>query len=232
MNTDFVELDLQQLPAGVESVVVVVSASDNFDTSTTSFRVTLTGNAPVFANFNNQPITLDSATFNSTGLLVTGVQATDLDPFDAVTVTRRAYNRDPLLFALDQRLGLFQLGGSYYTNSVGQNEKWIRSGLENSWYVILPEGELVAVPDGSTIDVQNNTVANVGIDAYTNPALLHQALQPVAVGNITVSDPDANLNDVRLTGTGFSGIFYLGLEADDDNPLSLPVIASLKVTVN
>ncbi|MGF1580556.1 MAG: hypothetical protein ACFCD0_14435, partial [Gemmataceae bacterium] len=110
----------------------------------------------------------------SSPLRVEGIFARDSDLGDVLpTVTRRVFDRDPTLFNLDTSLGLFQLGGTYYTNSVGQNEKWVRSGVENSWYVILPTGAFVSVPDGATVDAVNNTVANLGVEVYDNPALLH-----------------------------------------------------------
>ncbi len=77
----------------------------------------------------------------------------------------------------DQQYGLRAPdAGHYYTNHRGGNEKYFQStGGVTGWYYMLPNGDLYDYTDSSFSSLAGNMVASFPTEAYTTPALLHDA---------------------------------------------------------
>jgi hypothetical protein len=96
-------------------------------------------------------------------------------------------------------------------------EKWLRSAVNNSWFAILPNGEVHNV--GSlTAGGIGPVVAMLDSDYYNNPALLFAAPNPGNVPTIT-----ANVTGTQSTGftlhlnipAGYTGRFRVVLQLTD-----------------
>ncbi len=77
-------------------------------------------------------------------------------------------NGDSQLYALGQQLGL-GYAGSYFLNSMGQNEKWLL-GVKSQWYCLLPDGELRRwLGDAPSTLATAALVATLTPGAYNDP---------------------------------------------------------------
>ena len=101
-------------------------------------------------------------------------------------LAQKAYN-------LDRQLGLVQYGGSYYTNLLGVQEKYLYSN-NGTWYIILSNGVLHRW--GGTI-INSTLVDTLSPEYYNNPALLHDAQNPVA--DFNASELNLQLAGNQLT---------------------------------
>jgi subtilisin family serine protease len=114
-------------------------------------------------------------------------------------------------YQLKQQLGL-AYAGNYYTNSWGQNEKWLQ-GSGGLWYIILPDGELRKW--SSTLSATLAPAALVSMlngSFYNDPSLLWNA-QPSAAPGISVS-----ITGNQLTiqpPSGYSGSFTIQVTVSD-----------------
>jgi subtilisin family serine protease len=114
-------------------------------------------------------------------------------------------------YQLGQSLGL-AYAGSYFQNSMGQNEKWVL-GRSSQWYCLLPNGDLrrwMGNP-GDTMAAAA-LVASPGPAVYANPALLWTP--PTAPGvtltfsgnQLTVGSDPNFLGSFTVTVTASDGI--------------------------
>lgn len=148
------------------------------------------------------------------------VAATDGDN-DPLTITADAY--DPLN-QLQQSLGLVQLGGSFYTNTLGQNEKYLWSTVKQNWYVLLPDTSSKTPTaglyrwDNQSVISSNTLTAVVDQSVWTNPFLLINSLQQSPqVKDLSAFGGSITLSNGQLTidpGT-FIGSFTVTLSAAD-----------------
>ena len=114
---------------------------------------------------------------------------------DALTYVVHVLGTDPhaaTASALDQELGLYMHRIGYLENIYGANEKLIAS--DEGWHFILPNGELHRW-EGSISD--SALVATLSSRYYLDPALLHDAVEPISpdcveltlVGDTLTIDP-------------------------------------------
>ncbi len=74
------------------------------------------------------------------------------------------------LYDLDKQ-HRFSFSGDYALNWDGRNEKWILSATAG-WFYILPNGDLYR---WSTTSIADTFITNVGVSAWKDPGLLHDA---------------------------------------------------------
>ena len=155
--------------AGVAGVEVTVS--DGITTERVAFSVQIVNTAP--------NLDLESRT------LVTGIPLNlDLPSFDADghAVTYSVEILGDQLSRLNEEHG-FHANGNYYTNHMGNQERWIRNRNGN-WHFLLPDGGLYRW-QGS---FSNSTViAQLGSHVYEDPTLL---TDPVPVPVIATRTDD------------------------------------------
>lgn len=97
------------------------------------------------------------------------------------------------LAALDQHLQLSK-NMDYFQGVRGAGEKYLYSAPTNTWYFILPNGELRQF-NGSLST--SPFIVHVGSQVWANPALLHEAVAPVPQGQVS-GDAEAYAMDQRL----------------------------------
>jgi subtilisin family serine protease len=145
----------------------------------------------------------------------------------SLTVPLSAFdaNGDPLTFAavvlgtssstlaaqLRQQYGLVY-AGSYYTNSYGANEKWIK-GSGDVWFCLMPTGDLRRWA-GSMAETLKpaNLIATLGVAYYTDPTLLLNA-QAGTAGPLTARMVGSQL--VLSAPVGTTGTFQVQVTASD-----------------
>jgi subtilisin family serine protease len=90
-------------------------------------------------------------------------------------------------YQLKTSLGL-QYPGSYYTNLLGDHEKWLYNG-SSVWYCVLPDGELRRWGGSMSATLTPSAlVATLGPSYYANPALLWNAQPATAPATVSVSN--------------------------------------------
>ncbi|MCI0641204.1 MAG: hypothetical protein L0Y70_19170 [Gemmataceae bacterium] len=154
-------------------VRIVLSSTDNIETATETFNVTVTNAAPTINVIADQsiPHTTDFLDVNINGL-------GDADTNDIVTLSADIFIHDlkGLAYRLDQEFRLF-FTGSFSQNSAGMNEKWIRSELpapNNFWYIIKPDGSFHRWNGGSSFTL----VATLDNSYWVDPSKLYNAPLP------------------------------------------------------
>jgi len=192
-------------PAGfLGTFQVEITVSDGTLTASRTFLVTVdtaSNTAPTLDPIANQTV--------STGVQSRSITlvASDLDN-DPLTFSARTVSASNPLAALDQQLGL-NFGGSYNTNVLQLNEKWIAG--TGSWYILLPNGELrrwlgtTPATLGSAALVQTLPTA-----VHGDPSLLWNASTTPAV---TYSFSGTQFT-IQLHG-GFLGSFVVEVAASD-----------------
>jgi hypothetical protein len=180
---------LVQPAAGYQgSFTVQVTVSNGTKTATQSFTVTVAAAtstspppapaAPTLGAIPNQ--TVSGGQSISVPLSAKGPSGAPL----TFTVTVTSISSQAL--QLKTSLGL-QSTASYYTNLMGDNEKWLSSS-SGQWYCLLPDGELRRwAGSWSATLLASALVANIGAAYYTNPNLLLNAQPVTSVGTVTVS---------------------------------------------
>ncbi len=140
-------------------------------TSTKSkFTVTATNTLPVLSPIANPPTLHNPGTGPNTQTVT--VSVSDADSGDTVIVTATGGTQG---YAL-QRIYNLRSAGSFYTNSGGSGEKWIKGNLNqfnNPWYFIKPDLSFWAWSGGSGA----NGAQLAQLDQrlyYENPAFLYQ----------------------------------------------------------
>ncbi len=163
-------------------LVELTTSNFNGTVSVERFTVNVVDNPPAFSSTVNSPQVLSHAT--GTPLQIT-LNGSDPDG-DSLTYTAAAGTQG---YAL-QTLYNLHFGGSYYTNYLGLNEKWLEgfgNAYNNPWYFILPNGQFFAwngatTSSGAMADPLNNNSPMVPLATldqptlyYANPMLLYQA---------------------------------------------------------
>jgi hypothetical protein len=164
-------------PAGVSgSAVVTVTATAGTQNASETFVVTVHAGdkAPVIAPIANQSIPTAAAE-------QLPIQVSDAD-HDTLTVTATAETQ---LYYLKSTLGLYEDAGGFYTNSRGQQEKYLRGKVSfdhyanqgtDYWYYLLPNGNLYEfTPSYTNPKLVGALVAQLGTAVYNNPTLLTSA---------------------------------------------------------
>ena len=191
---EVVDGQLVVTPSGQSGTFQVeVTVNDGAATASTTFNVEVTNNAPS-VEIADQDLVAGSP-------LSIQLPATDADGH-AIVYTVEVLGDE--LSALDGEHG-FWSDGNYYTNYLGQNERWIRNA-DNQWHYLLPTGELYRW-EGSF--ETSTLVAQLGSDVYDDPSLLTDP-QPAPV--------IATLEDGVLTilaDAGYVGEVEIRLTADD-----------------
>ena len=112
---------------------VDVTVSDGMATTSTNFDVEVLNHAPT--------LSLDDQVVVAGSTLEIPLPATDEDGH-AITYSVELLGDQ--LSILDAEHG-FWSDGNYYTNYLGQNERWIRD-VANQWHYLLPDGHLYRWP--------------------------------------------------------------------------------------
>ncbi len=160
------------LSTGAVGVRASVSATiDNF-----SAAVAVANSPPLLNAIPNQTMAANQNT------LTINLAASDPDG-DPLTFSAVTPSGTSLAHSLDQQYHL-NYPGSYYTNTWGQNEKWLLSA-NNEWFMILPNGELrrwagtLAATLGSA-----SLIARLNAGYHSDPSLLWNA-QPFQASSVT-----------------------------------------------
>jgi subtilisin-like proprotein convertase family protein len=102
------------------------------------------------------------------------------DPTASLRVAIKAYLADSaaVAYRLQSDLGLF-FTGSYAQNATGQlNEKWLRSAVDGTWYIIEPDGK-VSSWNGTTVSTSSFTFwAQLDASYYNDPTRIFAATEP------------------------------------------------------
>jgi Bacterial Ig domain len=199
------QLTLDPAISFVGTFTVEATVSDGTASATRTFTVTVTNTAPVLAAIADQAIA-------GTQTLVTlTLAASDADG-DAVSFSARILTPDAAAYQLDQKLGLAQYSGSYYTNMWGAQEKWL-VGANGLWYGLLPDGKLYRWTGSFTTTVQPaNLVAALDPLFYSEPRLLWDAKPPTAPP-ISVAVQGNKLALQR--SAGLLGVYLVEVTASD-----------------
>jgi subtilisin family serine protease len=193
-------------PAGAAgSLQIQVGASDGSLSATQTFTLTIRAySAPVLQAIANQKAAPG-------GSVTVTLSASDPDG-DPITYSASLLQSSSAAqaYQLQQQLGL-QHPGSYYTNSWGQNEKWMTS--TSGWYCILPNGELRRWAGSITTTLQAaNLIATLDPRIYADPSLLWNAQAA------STAIPTLAINGNQLTiqaPAGLSGTFQIQVGASD-----------------
>ena len=169
-----------------EDFVVQVNVSDGAAADSESFAVSVANSAPQLSPVGDQTMSRNQLT------LTVPLSASDADG-DPLTYSLQASAVDPLAqqaYDLDQRYGLYQWEGSFWTNLRGQNEKYIAStanGVQHPLF-ILPNGDLY-LWDTSIAD--STRIATLSAAYYADPFLLCNAQSP---GNASLTGGEVQLS--------------------------------------
>ena len=172
--------------------------------------------APVFS-----PSPSNQNRFRNQGEFTITVNATDANG-DAISYN--AYLVAELAFQLDQQLQLNVHPRGFFTNALGQGEKWltgVTNEFGNPWYIIFPDGRFLAW-DGSS-QATGRVLANLTPAYHANPALLFNAPPPPPVEVKIVG------NEVRINPGSFVGSFEVVVQAADGQAVT---VASFLVTIS
>lgn len=172
---------------------IEVIVSDGADTASTTFTLEVTNTEPAL-NIGNQiavagvPLQINLPTVDADG--------------HEVEYTVEVIGDE--LSALDADHG-FWSDGDYFTNYLGQNERWIRDA-DNTWHYLLPSGDLYRW-EGSF--ESSTLIADLGTEVYDDPSRL---TDPVP------ADVIASVEDGVLTisaGAAYSGTVQIRVTASD-----------------
>ena len=92
-----------------------------------------------------------------------------------VTLAVKAYYNVPatVAYELNSQLNLF-FTGNYFLNSAGLGEKWVRSHVNNQWYIIQPNGAFSVWNGGASFTF----VAQLDSSYFADPTTLFNAPEP------------------------------------------------------
>ena len=198
----------------IGEVIVEVNVTDGQLTTTESFRLII-----------EQPTVTDD-TLNSGAQEGTTNESTVDTAYDITTqlpniaqenvnYSVKLFTANPL-YELDQQYQ-FVFVGTYYTNANGHSGKYILSQTEGAWYVILQDGSLRKYLGGGKI---SDAIVNVGVNAYLNPNLLHEAQEFIEADVLTAQIDDSDPEQVLLTlvsDTQYTGKVRVVVSASSGN---------------
>lgn len=145
---------------------VTVEVDDQFTTTSTSFEVTLTNQAP---ELNLSDLTL--AAGDSVEISLPTLDA------DGHSLSYEVALIDPSLPQLDID---FEDQGSFYHNYLGNNERWLRD-TDGQWYFLLDDGNLYRW-EGSF--AASSVIAEPGVEYYENPDLVLNPPAPAVTATL------------------------------------------------
>jgi subtilisin family serine protease len=113
-------------------------------------------------------------------------------------------------YKLKTSLGL-QYAGSYYTNLMGANEKWLYSS-SGQWYCLLPDGSLRRWAGSWSATLGPTAlIATLDVSNYTTPSLLWNAQPATSPATLTIAN---GVLTVKPTAT-FHGTFTVQVRVSD-----------------
>ena len=133
------------------------------------------------------------------------------------------------LVQVEQQLDLQEYNGSFYTNTYGNQAKWLYSPILNQygehWYTLIPSGgnSVLHAWEGYQDSSIGAVVATFsGASVYDSPTLLTTAtyLPDPPAGTATV-DTNGNLT-INLPSSGFVGTFQVVVTASDSTSIKFP----------
>ncbi len=215
--------------------LVQVKGTNGGVTTSQFFKVTFQNFAPTFdqpadvsiphQQAGNQGYTLDFATLN----------LADIDDgISNVTVGVQVYtfNSPAVAYQLNSTLNLF-LTGNFFQNSSGLNEKWVRSHVNNNWYIIEPTGKFSLWTGGNNFSF----VAQLDSGYWNNPSLLTtatappQATTPSPVASTTVVNSGSTHTVNVTTDPNFVGTLLVAATATDPTGTTTTKFFKLTTTV-
>jgi hypothetical protein len=110
------------------------------------------------------------------------------------------------LSALNQEHGFYS-NGDFYTNYLGNNERWIRDASD-AWHYLMPNGDLFRW-EGSF--ESSTLLAELGSEVYDDPTMLTDA-QPLVVsivyenGVVTITPPEGFVGELTIRVTATDGV--------------------------
>ena len=170
---------------------VTVEVTDQFTTTSASFEVTLTNEAPELILTDVTLAAGDSVEIN----------LPTLDD-DGHSLTYEVELFDPSLPQLDID---FEDQGSFYHNYLGNNERWLRD-IDGQWYFLLVDGNLYRWQSSFAA---SDVVAELGVEYFENPDLI---LNPPAVA-VTATIENGVLT--LTANASFTGSLQLHVRATD-----------------
>jgi hypothetical protein len=170
---------------------VTVEVSDPFTTTTTTFEVTVTNEAPELDLDN-----IDLAAGETVEINLPMIDA------DGQAISYEVEIIDPSLpqFDID-----FVDQGSFYTNYLGNNERWLRDS-DGQWYFVLEDGNFYRWDDSFEA---SELLAELGSDYYEDPNLL---LEPPALA-VTATIENGVL--FIASAEGYVGVLEIRVTASD-----------------
>ena len=188
--------------------LVVVTAGDGIASSSESFCVSVTNNAPEFGAAPADVVMSHNADSTDVDLGVTDADG------DAVSYNVSAVQTDAVAYkAYDfaDGKGLYERWYGFGYNHRGHGEKYF-SDSSGNWYFILSNGELHSWPssfDSSTL------ITTLSSEYWANPYLLFNAARPAESSLATVQ---LSVTDGTLTidpPAGYAGEFLVRVTASD-----------------
>ncbi|MFO0966486.1 MAG: Ig-like domain repeat protein [Gemmataceae bacterium] len=205
---------------------VTVAASDGAASSTRTFLVYVSDNAPTIAPIPNQTMT------HASQPLVVNLSVADADG-DAVTIIATPNSTQNPLKLLDDQYQFSQDFSDYRLNFYGYQEKWLLSNANGNHYAIVPPGKVVhgsTLTDYHLFAITNNPadpfgadIGAVSADVYNNPSLLWNAQS----GSVSIVQTGSQLS--FTVTSNFYGTFTVTVSASDG---MLTTTRSFTVTVN
>ncbi len=171
-----------------------VTVSDGIATDSTTIQIEIVNTAPIVEIADQQ--------LTTGGELNIPLPATDADGH---TVTYSVQVIGDQLASLDNEHGFWH-DGNFYTNFLGQNERWIRDA-DSTWHYILPSGELHRW-NGSF--ESSPLIAELDTEVYDDPSLLTDPepapiIAVVNEGVLTISVGEGYSGEVEIQLTAFDG---------------------------
>jgi hypothetical protein len=195
------QLTIQAPASATGSFQVTVTASNGTQSVSQTFTVSIQTPLTI-AKIPNQTMAAGS----SLGLTLSGSS----NLVYSATVVNNAGAGSSQAYQLQQQLQLKYMG-SYFTNSWGQNEKWM-SSASGTWYCILPNGQLRRWTGSMATTLQPaNLIATLSAGVYADPSLLWNAKATVAPtvtisgAKLTIQAPAGVTGTFQIQVTGTSG---------------------------
>jgi hypothetical protein len=186
---------------------VSARVSDGMGTAGETFWVSVANSTPVLEPINDRTM---PHTQDTISILLAASDA-DGDPLTYAAELVETESLTQLAYSLDQEIG-FSYQGSYYEDTRGMGEKYLR-GNDEAWYYVLPNGELYRW--GGSIE-SSPLVAMLDATYYAHPSLLHEAR--AATSSSVQGSATLSISGNLLTidpADGFAGEFQVSVTVSD-----------------
>lgn len=180
---------------------VQVTVSDGIVSASRSFNVTVTNTPPTMSEIDDQLF----ARNESVRSIPVSVFDTD---GDGLSLSARLSDLSVTAYQLDQSHNFYYFT-SWFEDSAGHGEKWIRGDGGANWYIILPSGELYRWE--GTLE-ESLLISTLDSSFHTTPEQLIDVAPPTANNNVTVF----NGNVIVTVDNGFLGSFDVEVTASDN----------------